>query len=95
MKNEMNKDRMLVYQNSILGLSDRYNNIYSRMNSLIDAGYGEKAGKNEVTTLLSSIKQTKEKLEKVADAIRVLVEESAEEENKASSSISGTSVLCN
>lgn len=92
MKNEMNKDRMLVYQNSILGLSDRYNNIYSRMNSLIDAGYGEKAGKNEVTTLLSSIKQTKEKLEKVADAIRVLVEESAEEENKASSSISGTSV---
>lgn len=92
MKNEMNRDQMLSYRTSILDLGDRYMNIYSRMNSLVEAGYGKKVKNNDIVAVLSSIKQTKGKLVQVSDAIRVLVEASAEEENKASSSISGTSV---
>lgn len=92
MKNEMDNDRLFLYRSSILELGDRYSNLYNRINNLADSGCGARAGKNEISELLLSIAQTKGKLVQVSDAIRVLVEASAEEETRASGSISDTSV---
>lgn len=92
MKNEMDRDRLFAYRSGILELGDRYSNLYDRINNLAASGCGARAGKNEVSALLLSITQTKGKLVQVSDAIRVLVEASAEEETRASGSISGTGV---